>query len=78
MSTLSLRLPDSLHKKARELATRENISINQFITTAVAEKMSALMAEDYLAQRTARGRRSKFKRALAKVPSVPADDRDRL
>ena len=78
MSTLSLRLPDSLHKKARELATRENISINQFITTAVAEKMSALMAEDYLAQRAARGRRSKFKRALAKVPSVPADDRDRL
>lgn len=78
MSTLSLRLPDSLHKKARELATRENISINQFITTAVAEKMSALMTEDYLAQRAARGRRSKFKRALAKVPSVPADDRDRL
>ena len=78
MSTLSLRLPDSLHKKARELAARENISINQFIATAVAEKMSALMAEDYLAQRAARGRRSKFKRALAKVPSVPADDRDRL
>ena len=78
MSTLSLRLPDSLHKKARELAARENISINQFITTAVAEKMSTLMAEDYLAQRAARGRRSKFKRALAKVPSVPADDRDRL
>ena len=78
MSTLSLRLPDSLHKKARELAARENISINQFIATAVAEKMSALMAEDYLAQRAARARRSKFKRALAKVPSVPADDRDRL
>lgn len=78
MSTLSLRLPDSLHKKARELAARENISINQFIATAVAEKMSALMAEDYLAQRAARARRSKFKRALAKVPSVPTDDRDRL
>lgn len=78
MSTLSLRLPDSLHKKARELAARENVSINQFIATAVAEKMSALMAEDYLAQRAARGRRTKFKRALAKVPRVPADERDRL
>ena len=32
MSTLSLRLPESLHKSARELAEKENISINQLIT----------------------------------------------
>jgi hypothetical protein len=42
MSTLSLRLPDSLHKKVRELAL-DHISINQFIATAVGEKMSALL-----------------------------------
>lgn len=38
MSTLSLRLPDSLHKRVRDLAQQEGISINQFIRTAVAEK----------------------------------------
>jgi len=42
MSTLSLRLPDSLHEKVRELAAQDAISINQLIATAVAEKMSAL------------------------------------
>ena len=47
MSTLSLRLPDSLHKGVKELASREGISINQFVATAVAEKMSALMTEEY-------------------------------
>ena len=42
MSTLSLRLPESLHKFARELAEKENISINQLITLALAEKLAAL------------------------------------
>ena len=38
MSSMSLRLPESLHMKIRELAERDGISINQFIATAVAEK----------------------------------------
>jgi len=41
MSSLSLRLPDSLHKMIRELAERENVSINQFIAMAAAEKTPA-------------------------------------
>src|SRR5438034_9111015 len=38
MSSLSLRLPDFLHRKIRELAEQDHISINQFIATAVDEK----------------------------------------
>ena len=38
MSSLSVRLPDSLHDKVRELARRDGVSINQFIATAVAER----------------------------------------
>ena len=46
MSTISLRLPDSIHRKVKELAKKESISVNQMITVAVAEKVSALaMAE---------------------------------
>ena len=51
MSTLSLRLPESLHKRLKEMAQREGISINQFISTAVAEKLSALMTVQYLQER---------------------------
>ncbi|HXV61538.1 MAG TPA: toxin-antitoxin system HicB family antitoxin [Vicinamibacteria bacterium] len=69
MSTLSLRLPDSLHEKIRELAAREDISINQFIAIAVAEKMSALLTLDYLAERAGRGSRAAFERVLDKVPA---------
>lgn len=78
MSTISLRLPDSLHKRVRELARSEEISINQFVTTALAEKMAALMALDYLRERAARGKRAKFDRVLAKVKDrkpVAGDER---
>jgi predicted transcriptional regulator len=74
MSTISLRLPESLHKQVRELAKAEDISINQLISTALAEKMSALMTAEYLEQRAARGDRGKFERAMGKVPDAATDD----
>jgi hypothetical protein len=78
MSTLSLRIPDSLHRQIREIAKRENISINQFVSTAVAEKLSALLTEEYLSERASRGSRRKFERALSKVRDVDPDEEDRV
>ena len=78
MSTLSLRLPDSLHKRIRDLAQQEGISINQFISTAVAEKMAALMTVEYLEERAQRGSREKFLAVLAKIPDTAPDPGDEL
>jgi hypothetical protein len=78
MSSISLRLPESLHRRVREIAARENISINQLITTALAEKLSALMTAEYLGKRAARGRREKFEKALAKVKDREPDAGDEL
>jgi hypothetical protein len=78
MSTLSLRLPESLHKSAREIAERENISINQLITLALAEKISALGAEEYLEMRAKRASKAKFLKAMSKVAKVKPPDYDRL
>jgi hypothetical protein len=78
MSTISLRLPASLHKSVRELAKKEDVSINQLITTALAEKLSALMAVEYLDERAKRGSRKKFERAMAKVRDVKPEDYDEL
>jgi predicted transcriptional regulator len=73
MSTISLRLSQSLHRRVRDLAKQDEISINQFIATALAEKMSALMTRDYLGERAKRGRRGKFVRAMAKVRDIEPD-----
>jgi hypothetical protein len=78
MSAISLRLPESLHEKAREVARQENVSVNQLITLALAEKLSALLAEDYLVMRARRGDRAKFEAAMAKVPDVEPEEADRL
>lgn len=76
MATLSLRLPDSLHRHLKELAEKEKVSINQLISTAVAEKMSALMTADYLEGMAAKGSREAFEAVLAKVPDVEPDPWD--
>lgn len=77
MSAMSLRLPESLHRQAKELARKEGISINQLVTSALAEKISALTAGEYLDERAKRGDRRKFDRVLRKVKDVPPEDRDR-
>ena len=78
MSALSLRLPNSLHERARELARREGISINQLVSSALAEKMSALFTEEYLEARARRGSRTRYLAALAQVRAVGPDAADVL
>ena len=78
MSTISLRLPESLHERVRLLARKDSVSINQMITLALAEKISALMTEDYLHERGKRGDRHKFMKILKKVPAKAPPPEDRL
>jgi hypothetical protein len=78
MSTLSLRLPQSIHLNAKRYAEREGISVNQLAATALAEKLAALATEDYINQRAQRASAEKFAAALALVPDVPATPGDEL
>ena len=50
-STYSLRLPKSLKREVAKVAKRDGTSINQFISIAVAEKVSALETEQFFAER---------------------------
>ena len=68
MSALSLRLPDSIHRHIKEIAKKEGVSINQFISSAVSEKISALLTEDYLKNRAKRAKKKEFKNILDRVP----------
>ena len=78
MSAISLRLPASLHKKVRELAKKEGVSINQFVSTALSEKLSALLTAEYLSSRGRRGDRKRFNKVLAKVKDQDPGPKDRL
>jgi hypothetical protein len=54
------------------------VSINQLITLALSEKLSALATEEYLGSRAERGSRKKFEQAMARVPKVKPGAHDRL
>ena len=77
MSALSLRLPHSIHRHIREIAQKEGVSINQFISSAVSEKISAILTEEYLGSRAKRADRQAFKKILNGVPArtpLPGDE----
>jgi predicted transcriptional regulator len=78
MSDLRLRLPDSLHKKLREIAERDDVSINQFIATAVAEKAAAYLTVEYLEERARRADPALFDRLLGRVPDTAPVEGDEL
>lgn len=78
MSVLSVRLPESLHRMAKDVAEEDHVSLNQFIATAVAEKVAALTTEKYLEARGMKGSRQAFDEALGKVPAVQPEAFDRI
>lgn len=78
MTTLTLRLPDSLHKEIKQLVQSEGISINHFLTLAAAEKISALRTVDYLRAEGAKGSRADFEAFLAAIPDREPEEEDRI
>ncbi len=78
MTALTVRLPNSVHQKVKELAERDEISVNQFIASAVSEKMASVMTLDYLKAEAAKGQRSDFDHFLGLVPSAPVMNGDEI
>jgi len=78
MSTLSIRLPDSLHRAVRELAETDHVSLNQYIAYALTEKVSSMRTVDYLKQRAASANMKDFDRLLDMVPTVEPDGHDSI
>jgi hypothetical protein len=71
-------LPDSLVQQTKEWAEKDEISVNQFVATAVAEKLAALSTVKLLETRAKRASRAKFEAALSQVPDVEPASQDRL
>ena len=77
MSALNLRLPNSVHRQIRKISDQDGVSINQFIVSAVSEKISAITTEELIATRARHARKGAFKRILDRVPlrtPVPGDE----
>jgi hypothetical protein len=70
MANYALRVPESLFAYARKVAEEEQVSMNQFFVTAIAEKISALKTEAYFRERQARGEHVDFDAWLDASPAA--------
>jgi hypothetical protein len=76
--TYPLRLPRSLKEAVKRLSREDETSINQFVTTAVAEKVSALQTAQFFADRKARADFQAFDKILRRRGGRPPREGDEL
>jgi len=78
MSTPGVRLPDSSHREVRELAKEGLVSINQFISLALAEKVSFFLTVEFLKQRASCGSAAHMLSVLESASDIEPEPNDKL
>jgi hypothetical protein len=73
--SISVSVPEELHKKAVEIAEAQRVSVDEVFASAFVEHLAAW---ERLQQRAARGSREKFLAVLDRVPDTEPEDQDRL
>ena len=76
--TYPLRLPASLKAAVAEISKEDGTSINQFVTTAVAEKISAMKTAEFFSSRGAKADIKAARRILRRKGGQPPESEDRL
>lgn len=77
METISIRLPDTVYETIKDIGSKENITVDQFVTSAVIDKIDASDTDRYIENRALKGEISKFKAVLAKSPKAKPNENDR-
>lgn len=77
-SNYALRLPASLKRAVEEIAREDGTTLNQFIVTAVAEKLASLRTAEYLATRGKRGNKEAALTFLSRTGGADPIEADRL
>ena len=78
MTTIKANVPDHLAKLAAEAASKENLSLDQVVSAALASQVSAWKLRDDMATRARRGELAELDRILSRVPDVPPQPGDEL
>ena len=78
MSLTNIEIPDSLYQRVQQLASQQQVTIDQFIATAIAEKTATIEKDGYIASRANRAQDEKFVDAISQIPHTEPAGRDKL
>ncbi len=67
LSTYPLRLPRSIRTGVELMSRQDGISINQFVSIAVAEKLAMMQAQVYFSERSARADMNAFDQLMQRT-----------
>jgi len=78
MSVATVAIPDALYERLKQVSEEQHVSVDQFVASAVAEKMAVVEKEGYIALRANRADERKFREALAAIPETAPAEHDKL
>jgi hypothetical protein len=70
----SIAEPEDLYKRAAELAAKDHVSVEEFVSVVLANRLAS---REYIESRARLFNREEFERALEEIPDVEPDDDDR-
>jgi hypothetical protein len=78
MSLTNIEIPDSLFERVQQLAVEQQVTVSQFIASAIAEKTATIDKGGYIAARANRSDSAKFADAISCIPDKDPETYDRL
>ncbi len=78
LTTYPLRLPRSIREGVERMSKQDGVSINQFVSIAVAEKLAMMQAQVYFAERGARANVTEFTALMQRSGGAPPREGDEL
>ncbi len=71
----NIALAEDLYNKAAELAAKDHVSVEEFVSILLANRLAS---REFIDSRAQFFDRADFDRALSQVPDVEPEERDRL
>jgi hypothetical protein len=71
----SIAVPEDLYNKAAELAAKDHVPIDEFVSAILANRLAS---REYIEARAKLFNREEFQRALQEIPDVEPEESDRL
>jgi hypothetical protein len=71
----SIDVPEDLYNRAAELAARDHVSVEEFVSAVLANRLAS---REYIETRAKLFNRDEFEQALNEIPDVEPESHDRL
>ncbi len=76
MSKLQIDVPDSIRHRVEHFAQADGVSVDDFVSSILSQRMAVAEADSYIKKRAARGSAESLIYLLAKAPDISPDSAD--